>query len=198
MSIRISNLKKSFFGTPVFNIPSLELREGFTCIFGPSGCGKTTLGRIISGLDKADSGIIEGVIGQPTVLFQESRLLPSVSAIENVKCVSSSDKSYESAISYLKTMGFSDDDMKKLPHELSGGMARRVAIARALLFASENGGNFVLLDEPFNGIDKEMRAVVASLIKEALTDKTVLVITHDEGDAELLSGSYLSFEVFSK
>ena len=193
MSIVISNVKKSFSGTPLFYIPSLVINEGFTCIGGPSGCGKTTLGRIIAGLEASDCGEITGISGQPTILFQDSRLLPSISAINNVKDVCRTKESKALANELLIRLGFTPDDLRKHTSELSGGMIRRVAIARAIAFAIESEGNFVLLDEPFSGLDPETKAKAAEILTEHLSDKHVLVITHDEDDTELLHGNYVRF-----
>lgn len=191
--IRLENVKKSFSGKTVFDIPSFSLDIGFTCLSGASGCGKTTLGRIIAGLEKYDSGIIDGVVGAPTVLFQESRLLPTLTAFDNIKIICRTDDDKELARELFSRLGFNDDDIKKLPHELSGGMARRVAIIRAVVFAVGQGGNFVLLDEPFTGLDPEMREVAADILKEHLSGKTVLVITHDCEECELLGGNGVEF-----
>lgn len=193
MGIKISNLAKSFTKKTVFSHLDLELNEGFTCLYGPSGCGKTTLGRVIAGLENADCGKIEGVSGYPTVLFQECRLLPTLSAYENVKCVCSSDESAKFGKELLKRLFFTEDDMEKLPSELSGGMMRRAAIVRAVVFATEKGGNFVLLDEPFTGLDPETAKMAAEILKSHLSDRIVLVITHDEKERELFSGISVDF-----
>lgn len=193
MGIKISNLAKSFAKKTVFSHLDLELNEGFTCLYGPSGCGKTTLGRLIAGLEKGDCGDIEGVSGYPTVLFQESRLLPTLSAYENVKCVCRSDESAKLGKELLKRLFFTEEDMEKPPSELSGGMMRRAAIARAVVFAAEKGGNFVLLDEPFTGLDPETAKTAAEILKSYLSDKIVLVITHDEKERELFSGISVDF-----
>ncbi len=193
MSIKISNLAKSFTEKTVFSHLDLELDKGFTCLYGPSGCGKTTLGRIICGLENADCGEVEGVSGTPTVLFQESRLLPTLSAYENVKCICASNESAELGKSLLKRLFFTDEDMNKLPRELSGGMARRVAIVRAVVFATEKDGSFVLLDEPFTGLDPKTRIAAADVLKEHLSNRTVLVITHDEEERALFGGKSLDF-----
>ena len=140
--VLIEDLKKSFSDSLLFEIHDLSLPKGFTCLTGPSGCGKTTLGRIICGLDKGDSGKISGVEGASVVLFQESRLLPSLSALENVNAICRTDDGKRIGYELLSRLLFTDNDMKKRPSELSGGMERRVAIVRAVVFAFENNGNF--------------------------------------------------------
>lgn len=191
--ILLSKLSKSFGTNRLFDELSFSLDRGVYCLGGPSGCGKTTLGRILVGLEKADGGTVSGVVGHPVILFQEQRLLPSVSALRNVSCVSRNKDALSDAAALLKRLGFSEEDMDKHPNALSGGMQQRVAIARALLFAKEYEGNLALLDEPFRGLDPDMKAVVANMIREELADRAVLVITHDESDASLLDGKWLPF-----
>jgi len=191
--ILLSNLSKSFGTNRLFDELSFSLDRGVYCLGGPSGCGKTTLGRILVGLEKADGGTVSGVVGHPVILFQEQRLLPSISALRNVSSVSKDKDALSDAATLLKRLGFSEEDMDKHPNALSGGMQQRVAIARALLFAKEYEGNLALLDEPFRGLDPDMKAVVADMIREELADRAVLVITHDESDASLLCGKWLPF-----
>ena len=196
--VLLENIKKSFSGKLIFEIPSLALEKGFTCLFGASGCGKTTLGRIIAGLEKADGGKIHGVSGASTVLFQESRLLPSVSAYDNIKKICRTSEGKTLARELVSALLFTEDDMKKLPNELSGGMARRVAIVRAIVFAKENPGSFALLDEPFTGLDAETRIIASEMLKEHLSDRAVLVITHDGEECELLGGKMIEFSSLNR
>lgn len=195
--ITVTDLSKSFGGVTVFSDLNLMLKRGFTCLYGPSGCGKTTLGRILAGLERADGGSVQGLVDETTVLFQEPRLLSSVSALTNVSCVSERRDAAQAATDLLAALGFSQEDCQKKPSELSGGMQQRVAIARALLYAEERQSTFVLLDEPFRGLDGETKAQAASLLKQRLSDRIVLVITHDEEDAVLLAAAVISFERFA-
>ena len=197
MAVTVNNLVKSYGKNTVFNIPSLTLEKGFTCIGGQSGCGKTTLGRILASLEKADGGVIDGVGKFPTVLFQESRLLPSISALKNIEAVCRTKEYSTLGKELLSELLFSDDDMKKSPRELSGGMMRRVAIVRAVVYDLENGSDFVLLDEPFSGLDDETRSIAAGIMVKYLSDRIVLVITHDKDECVLLGGKYLSFSEIS-
>lgn len=82
----------------------------------------------------------------------------------------------------LKALGLSDS-MDKPARELSGGMARRVAIARAVLFESK----LLLLDEPFRGLDEQTRAQAAAWTATHTAGRTVIAVTHDRQDAELLN-----------
>ena len=193
MSIFVKDLKKSYGDHLVIDLPYLTLPIGITCLGGPSGCGKTTLARLLSGLEAPDGGQIEGRIGHPTVLFQETRLLPALSAHHNVACVSKDRDALTTAADLLRALGFEKEDLRKKPSALSGGMRQRVAIARALLFAKERGGNLVILDEPFRGLDPERKVQTAVLLQTMLQDKAVLVITHEAEEAALLGGTYLDF-----
>ncbi len=192
--IAVSSLAKSYGNHRLFDGLSFTLDEGIYCLSGPSGCGKTTLGRILTGVEDPDAGTVTGLVGAPVVLFQEPRLLPSLSAKDNVACVSGQKNVVVRAIDLLRQLGFTDEDVQKKPSELSGGMQQRVAIARAILFACENPSNFTLLDEPFRGLDPEMKKVAADLLRKSFAGRTVLVITHDEDDAQLLDGRTISFE----
>ncbi len=191
--VQLENIKKSFSGKLLFDIPKLILDVGFTCLTGASGCGKTTLGRIICGLEKADGGSIVGVDGASVVLFQESRLLPSLTAYGNITAICRTDEGKRLGRELLMRLFFSDGDMKKRPSELSGGMARRVSIVRAVVFAYENKGAFALLDEPFTGLDPETRKTASDILNEYLSERAVLVITHDEEECGLFGGKTLDF-----
>ena len=125
--------------------------EGVTVLRGPSGVGKTTLFRLLLGLEQPDSGEIRGMQGRkPAVVFQEDRLIPWASALENVSFVSNEQTAEEC----LRMLGLGDS-LHLLPRELSGGMQRRVALARALAFH----GDILFLDEPFTGLDEENKRV---------------------------------------
>ncbi len=191
--ITVKNLTKSFGDKPLFSGVSFTLEPGFTCLYGPSGCGKTTLGRLISGLEKPDSGTVEGVEGLPAFLFQEHRLFPHASSLQNVACVSRDRNAVRDASELLLSLGFTEEDLNKKPSALSGGMKQRVALARLLLYARQSG-NTVILDEPFRGLDPDTKQIAASLLKAALSDRIVLLITHDTADAALTEGRLLSFE----
>lgn len=149
---------------------------GTTLCSGPSGTGKTTLLRVLLGLQKPHGGTVTGLEGlRLSAVFQEDRLLPWYSAKENVALVSDEQTAKQS----LTLLGLAQD-MDKLPAELSGGMRRRVAIARAMAY----GGDLLLLDEPFTGLD----AISKKNAADALLNlkKPILLVTHDAEEAELL------------
>ena len=192
--IIIDGITKSFGGRMVLDHIRAELPAGILCLSGKSGCGKTTLARIIAGLDKPDSGTVSGMTGYVTYMFQEPRLFPAFSALENVACVSRQKEAERRAKELLFLLSLNSEDMMKKPRELSGGMSQRVSLARAVLYAVSCGGNTVILDEPFKGLDPTAKEKAAVLVTGELSGKNILVITHDSSDAELLGGSSVSFE----
>ena len=152
---------------------------------GPSGGGKTTLLRKILGLETPDEGVISGVPERKAAVFQEDRLCPGVSPVENVLLVTGKEKEAE-ARSLLTELGLGDS--LDLPcAELSGGMRRRAAIARALLAE----GELLTLDEPFKGLDEQNRRAAAALVLRHRRGRTLLYVTHEREEAALLGGEIL-------
>jgi NitT/TauT family transport system ATP-binding protein len=184
-SIFIKNITKSFGGNAVIQNFSAELPlDGVTVLRGPSGVGKTTLFRLLLGLEQPDTGEIVGIQGlKPAVVFQEDRLLPWASALENVALVSDS----ASAETILTKLGLGDS-LCLLPRELSGGMQRRVAIARALAYQAD----LLFLDEPFTGLDEQNKRVATDAIREQHIP--AFVITHEDDEAELF-GAYRTLQL---
>ena len=168
--ITFKNVCKSFEGKQVLKDFSADFPEsGILLITGPSGSGKTTLSRLILGLTKPDSGEIIKKSDKISVVFQEDRLIPSLSALENVALVSNRER----AAARLSSLGLSDS-LDLLPEELSGGMKRRVAVARALEF----GGDILLLDEAFSGLEDALAKQILEKILEESNGRLVIAITH--------------------
>jgi ABC-type nitrate/sulfonate/bicarbonate transport system ATPase subunit len=154
-----------------------------TCITGPSGCGKTTLLRLIAGLEKPQEGVITGVPERVSVMFQEDRLLPWLSARRNIEAVLPPERSGEAA-QWLRRVEL-DDCLDSLPESLSGGQKRRVALARALAF----GGGLLILDEPFKGFDPALTERMAALIKSR--NVQVIAAVHAPEEMSLLGGEVI-------
>lgn len=185
--VELKNITKKYGYDTVFEDFSLSIPEGSTTvIMGESGCGKTTLLRVVAGLEKPDGGkfIADEKIA---LMFQEPRLIPWKSALENVKAVIPKDK-FHLANKYLSAVGL-EKDTEKFPHELSGGMAQRVAFARFLAFAEAEGTTLLLLDEPFSSLDGETRTKMLSLLKEFSTEKTLIVVTHNTIEAKVFDNA---------
>lgn len=171
--------KKAFGDKIIFSDAVFDFPEGErTAILGPSGSGKTTLLRIAAGLDNDFSGYIENAPDYPIVLFQEDRLSERISVLSNLLAVT---KDRSKAMEMLEQLSLSGEERSCI-RELSGGMKRRVAIARVLLLDSD----FLFLDEPFRGLDDDMRSSVAMLVSEYAASKTLVLVTHDEEDLRLL------------
>ena len=183
-SIVIQHLTKSFGTHTVLNNFSATLSlDGVTVLRGVSGAGKTTLFRLLLKLETPDEGTITGMEQRkPAVVFQEDRLLPWATALENVSLVSDKTRA-EQALSRLGLC----DNLSQLPRELSGGMKRRVAIARALAYQ----GDILLLDEPFTGLDEENKQIAADALLDV--QAPIIVITHDDAEAELFGAHQTLF-----
>lgn len=180
--IELNNVSFSYDKLQIFKNFNLTVSDG-ECVqlYGVSGSGKTTLARIILGLEIAHSGQI--VVPQKiSVVFQEDRLLENVDVLKNIRLVLTKEQ-YVFADKLLKEFGLYDVRKKRVS-ALSGGMKRRVALVRAIAY----GGDALILDEPFNGLDSNNKQIAASVIKREFLDKgkSVLLITHINKDAELL------------
>ncbi len=187
--IRLKNVEKRFGSQTVLRGVNGEFPEGITALLGPSGGGKTTLLRLIAGLEAPDTGTVSGTEGKKVCfLFQEPRLLPWLTAEQNVRVIQEKHPAV-SAAEWLKRVGLQGAE-NKFPAELSGGMCQRVAFARALAF----GGDCFLLDEPFKEIDTAAKRLIFPLLKRETVGKTVILVTHTEEEARLLCDRELRLE----
>lgn len=154
--------------------------KGAAMIGGPSGCGKTTLLRILMGLETADSGTVllpEGA--KIAAAFQEDRLISHYTPRQNIALVTSCpQEAVEDSLLSLGLLAEADTPVDTF----SGGMRRRVALARAVLTRPD----ILFLDEPFAGLDDAMRREASALILRSMQNGLILVVTHDEEDAQLL------------
>jgi sulfonate transport system ATP-binding protein len=163
-------------------------------LVGTSGCGKTTLLRIMSGLERATDGWLtlrgETVTGPRRdvgVVFQEPRLMPWLTARENMRlALLDLPPAKQNAViaNLLQDVGLADFG-DALPHQLSGGMAQRVALARALA----RKPSILLLDEPFSALDSFTRLKLQDHLV-ALWENSpfaLLLVTHDIDEAVIMS-----------
>lgn len=189
-AVRIDRVTKRFGAGPVvLDDVSLDIAPGeFVCLLGASGCGKSTLLNLIAGLEPVTSGVIETPAGGAAVMFQESALMPWLTARKNVELalrlrgVPRGERRDE-AERLLATVNLAEAGDRR-PHELSGGMRQRVALARALA----QDRSVLLMDEPFAALD----AITRDLLHEELervwrtTGRTIVFVTHNVREAARL------------
>ncbi|MBQ9861608.1 MAG: ABC transporter ATP-binding protein [Clostridia bacterium] len=183
--VTLDRVSFAYGDTPVLTNVSLTLPEsGAICLFGPSGCGKTTLLRLIAGLEMPTHGTIHRKASRVAMVFQENRLVPWLTVKENLLLVTDDDAAVEKAIAAVSLQ----DVANELPDALSGGMQRRVALARALAF----GGDLLLLDEPFNGLDDALKVTVAAALRERFAECPIVLVTHSLDEAALFDATVIS------
>ena len=149
-------------------------------VLGKSGAGKSTLLKMAAGLVRETFGEVRSRAGRVGYVFQEPRLLPWYSALENISLVLSAmgtanGPARRIASKYLDNMGLAGFE-HHYPGQLSGGMNQRVSIARALAVSPD----LLLLDEPFTGLDPDTRRSVRARMIDALdgTGAAVIHVTH--------------------
>ena len=187
--IRFDAVTVAYAGEPVLQDVAIRIPpKAHAALMGPSGCGKTSLLRLAAGLITPAAGSVT-VNGSLAYVFQEDRLLPWLTAAQNVNAVLS-DKAatMPKALRWLKAVGL-EAAADKYPEELSGGMRQRVMLARALAFEAD----ILLLDEPAKGLDEALREDIWSLLKAYARDKTVLLATHDPLEAEALADTVYQY-----
>ena len=179
MEIVVKHLCKSFGGKAVLRDLSFTAGPGVTCVMAPSGSGKTTLLRILLGLERPDSGAVEGIAGKRlSAVFQEDRLLEHLSAEGNLRFALGREYDPKAARALLDRLGLPDTGAQPV-REFSGGMKRRLALARALLAPFDA----LALDEPFTGLDRANRGRALAAIRDVAGARPALLVTHDPSDA---------------
>ena len=180
--LEISHLTKRFGEKTLFEDLDLTLTAP-AVLWAPSGWGKTTLLRILMGLEMPTSGTVQGV-GKVSAVFQEDRLCPQLTAVENVALVlpGPMDQYKKQIEKDFQQLGLDDAALSLPARKLSGGQKRRAALLRALWAESDT----LLLDEPFTGMDPETMKKAAALLKARCQDRNVLLATHDREAIEAL------------
>lgn len=178
----VKNLKLSYGERAVVENFSFDFTDGTAfALMGASGCGKTTILSALVGLLQPVSGdLADFATVKKSVLFQEDRLLPWCTALENVALCSDARE----AKKWLCAVGLGDKLAEK-PTKLSGGQQRRVAIARVIAY----GGEVLILDEPFSGLDEEIKQEIATILKANF--KKIIFTTHDEDEANMFKATVI-------
>lgn len=176
---------------------SLEIPAGqFIAVVGPSGCGKSTILGMIAGLSTPSVGTVliggqplRGINHRASYMFQQDALLPWKSVLDNVAFGPELQgvprrEARARAMEWLGRVGLRGFE-GRYPHQLSGGMRKRICLAQDLV----NDPEIMLMDEPFNGLDVQTRAMVENEVLDLWSGshKTVVFVTHDLEEAIALS-----------
>lgn len=190
--LELKNISLSYGDLRVLRDVCLRLDPGKRiAVMGPSGCGKTSLLRVVAGLQSPDSGTVERTAQRLSFVFQEPRLLPWLTAAENVRLVLP-DAHHGDDSAWLSRFGLSDA-ADKLPAELSGGMQQLVSLVRALVCAPD----LLLLDEPFKALDAAAKQNAITAVS-AGADAAIILVTHDIHEAEALGCRVIDFSELNK
>lgn len=189
MDIQLQNISIKYDDKRIFNDINVTFpEERMSCLMGASGIGKTTLINIIMGLVKPDSGEILGCKNKKfAAVFQEDRLIEHWDAVKNIKLVCDKAVTEEQIRQELWRVGLIDTDNKPV-RTFSGGMRRRVGLIRAILAKSD----ILIMDEPFKGLDEELKKLVITYVKDSVKGKTVIVVTHEKEEAQLLGADIIT------
>ena len=188
--------KKYPNGTLALNDVSLRIADGeFVFIVGSSGAGKSTLIKRMLREERATSGVIK-VNGKNLgkmprykipkfrrsigVVFQDFRLIPNMTAYDNVafalRVTNVSSKEIKRKVPYMLSLVGLANKAKCKPDELSGGEQQRVALARALV----NSPSLIIADEPTGNIDPELSFEIVDLLNEInKLGVTIVMVTHE-------------------
>ncbi len=203
--LKVANLSVAFDGKPMITDLSFGVPTATTlAITGPSGVGKSTVLQAICGLVRISSGVISvdnhDITHVPThkrgigMVTQSNDLFPHLTVSQNIAFGlrmrgSSSKDTSQRVQEMLELVGLPDFSLREI-QSLSGGEARRIALARSLAPSPK----ILLLDEPFTGLDDEIRNSLMHQVQAILQSSTMtsILVTHDHSEADLLASSSLS------
>ncbi|MBW8756329.1 MAG: ATP-binding cassette domain-containing protein [Burkholderiales bacterium] len=199
LALRLAGLRKDFGARTVLDGIGIDIAPGqFVAVVGRSGCGKSTLLRLLAGLESPTSG--ELLLGgaraaarrdDVRMMFQEPRLLPWRTVIQNVQLGLDGADAPARARDALAHVGLADR-ANDWPSVLSGGQRQRVALARALVHRPR----LLLLDEPLGALDALTRIEMQRLIESVWRELrfTAVLVTHDVAEAVALADRVLLVE----
>jgi molybdate transport system ATP-binding protein len=203
--INIEKKLKAYNGQQVLKIDRTFARGGITKIYGPSGSGKTTFLKLIAGLANPDKGgiIVNGLPWFDSsrkvnlspqkrntgFVFQNYALFPNMTVKQHLE-YATKDAEW---INRLLHLGKLETLTTHKPDHLSGGQQQRLAILRALAIKPK----VLLMDEPFSALDSKMKMELIGELKPVLVELgvTILIVSHNQQELDLLEGEVMDFEV---
>ncbi len=198
--LKLKNINLTFGKEKILDGLNLSINKGqFIAITGVSGSGKTSLLRIICGLEKPNDGevhldnniLLNDKISIPTekrnigLVIQEKVLFPHLNVKKNIEFgISTKNNKQDISIDIMEKLNILDL-AKKYPHELSGGESQRVALGRSIVMKPK----VLMFDEPFTGLDKELKIKIYPIIKSILlkNEITAIMVTHDLNEVKALA-----------
>ena len=198
--LKLKNINLTFGKEKILDGLNLSINKGqFIAITGVSGSGKTSLLRIICGLEKPNDGevhlddniLLNDKISIPTekrnigLVIQEKVLFPHLNVKKNIEFgISTKNNKQDISKDIMEKLNILDL-AKKYPHELSGGESQRVALGRSIVMKPK----VLMFDEPFTGLDKELKIKIYPIIKSILlkNEITAIMVTHDLNEVKALA-----------
>jgi iron(III) transport system ATP-binding protein len=205
--LKVKNVKLSFNNNEILKGLNLTIAQGnFVAITGASGSGKTSLLRVICGLESPNQGeimldntlLLNNEICVPTekrnigLVIQEKVLFPHLNARKNIEFGISSKTDKQNLSNEIMEKLNIKQLAEKYSHELSGGESQRVALARSIVMKPK----LLMLDEPFTGLDKDLKMKIYPEIKSILQASkiTALMVTHDLNEVKALADKCFNLE----
>ena len=198
--LKLKNINLTFGKEKILDGLNLSINKGqFIAITGVSGSGKTSLLRIICGLEKPNDGevhldnniLLNDKISIPTekrnigLVIQEKVLFPHLNVKKNIEFgISTQNNKQDISKDMMEKLNILDL-AKKYPHELSGGESQRVALGRSIVMKPK----VLMFDEPFTGLDKQLKIKIYPTIKSILlkNEITAIMVTHDLNEVKALA-----------
>lgn len=192
--MRIEKLNFAYGEKKIFKDFNMDMPLGVTCIMGGSGAGKTTLLNCISRqLDFEGNIEYDREEINVAYVFQQPRLVPSMSVEDNIKFVLprslAKEQAQERVDNTIEKLQL-EDCRNSYPKNISGGQAGRTALARALVTDCD----ILIMDEPFRGLDIKLKKDILNLLIPLIKNKSVVFVTHDVEEALAIANRIYVFE----